>query len=113
MSKKPVNGFVMLPRDLLRGNGWHALSYGARCLALEMASHFHGGNNGAIAYSQRQCMRAFRVSSKTAVKWFRELEEHHIIKPTRRGSFDQKTGEARGTTWHISFLKNVNREESK
>jgi hypothetical protein len=107
MSKsRKTNGFLMLEHHLLHSQRWHSLSLGARCLVLDMASYHKGKNNGAIAYSQRQCMRVFGASPKTAVKWFRELQEHQIIEAVHRGSFSQKTGQARGTTWRITFLKN-------
>ena len=102
---KTSSGFVRLRHDLLGSAAWRTLSLGARALLIEVWRRYNGRNNGQIPYSQREAQECLRCSSKSAVKWFRELQRAGFIFPTQRGSFQQKAGtnEGRATLWRLTM----------
>lgn len=101
-----VNGFMRVPRALIRTSGYRELSLGARSLLMEIWSHYNGFNNGKILYSIRQAEEALRCSRSSAVRWFRELCDGGFIEATERGGFRFKAGarEGRPTSWRINCL---------
>ena len=102
---KAASGFVRLRHDLLCTAAWRTLSLGAKVLLIEVWRRYNGRNNGQIPYSQREAQECLRCSSKSAVKWFRELQRTGFICPTLRGSFQQKAGaaEGRATLWRLTM----------
>jgi hypothetical protein len=100
---KPIIGFIMLPRALVRGETWRQLSPGAVVILIDMWSLHNGVNNGAIRYGIRQAMAANKCSRSTAIRKLHELEAAEMIEAVERGGFRWKTGarEGRATTWRI------------
>jgi len=98
-----LNGFIKLPRALVRGDAWQGLSPGARALMLEIWCGHNGRNNGSVRYSVRQAVESLHCSLSTAQRWFRELEDAGLIEATERGSFSWKAGARQGkaTSWRI------------
>jgi Transcriptional regulators len=98
-----INGFIKFDHDLLDSAAWWALSRGAEKLLIDIWRRHNGKNNGSIVYSQREVMRRFECSSKTAVKWLEELQAAGFIVAVQRGAFCQKAGAVRATTWRLTM----------
>jgi hypothetical protein len=82
--------FVSLPHHMLRSPAWRSLSPVARCIFLELAAIYNGGNNGFIALSTRDAAKHVRCSKDTAARSFFELTEKGFIVCCSRGHFDRK-----------------------
>ena len=100
---KKINGYIQLDRDLVRSDRWQGLSVGARALLIEIWSWHNGKNNGAIRYGVREAEASLHCARRTALRWFRELEDVQLIEAAERGGFRWKTGarEGRATAWRI------------
>jgi hypothetical protein len=107
-----VNGFIQLDRDLIRSERWQGLSVGARALLIEIWSWHNGTNNGSIRYGVRQAEAALHCTRRTALRWFRELQDARLIEATERGAFRWKAGarEGRATAWRIIPQKSGSRK---
>jgi hypothetical protein len=107
MTKAKPSGFIRLDRDLVRGDRWQGLSVGARALLIEIWSWHNGKNNGSIRYGTRHAEISLKCSRRTALRWFKELEDAHLIEATERGGFRYKAGARRGlaTAWRITAEK--------
>ncbi|MBM6580987.1 hypothetical protein ILT44_12405 [Microvirga sp. BT689] len=66
----------------------------ARCIFLELAAIYNGGNNGFIALSTRDAAKHVRCSKDTAARAFAELTEKGFIVCCSRGHFDRKSPHA-------------------
>ena len=86
--------FVSLPHHMLRCAAWRSLSPVARCIFLELAAIYNGGNNGFIALSTRDAAKHVRCSKDTAARAFVELTERGFIVCCSRGHFDRKSPHA-------------------
>ncbi len=86
--------FVSLPHHMLRSLAWRSLSPVARCIFLELAAIYNGGNNGFIALSTRDAAKHVRCSKDTAARAFFELTEKGFIVCCSRGHFDRKSPHA-------------------
>jgi hypothetical protein len=86
--------FVSLPHQMLRSPAWRSLSAVARCIFLELAVIYNGGNNGFIALSTRDSAKHVRCSKDTAARAFFELTEKGFIVCCSRGHFDRKSPHA-------------------
>lgn len=84
---------------------WSSLTFGARCLLLEVWRRHNGQNNGQISYSQREAVKALGCSAGSASRWFGELQEKGFLVAVKRSSFDWKEGarEARATVWRLTM----------
>ncbi len=100
-----VNGFIKLPRDLVRSDKWLAAPGKARLVLIDMWSFHNGKNNGGIAYSARRAMKAAGCSPNTAVKSLKFLQDAGWIEAVQRGGFEWKAGakQGRATTWRIKL----------
>jgi hypothetical protein len=86
--------FVYLPHHMLRSPAWRSLSPVARCIFLELAAIYNGGNNGFIALSTRDAAQHVRCSKDTAARALVELTEKGFIVCCSRGHFDRKSPHA-------------------
>jgi hypothetical protein len=86
--------FVSLPHHMLRSPAWQSLSSVARCIFLELAAIYNGGNNGFIALSTRDAAKHVRCSKDTAARGLVELTERGFIVCCSRGHFDRKSPHA-------------------
>jgi hypothetical protein len=86
--------FVSLPHHMLRSPAWRSLSPVARCIFLELAAIYNGGNNGFIALSTRDAAKHTRCSKDTAARALIELTEKGFIVCCSRGHFDRKSPHA-------------------
>ena len=86
--------FVSLPHHMLRCAAWRSLSPVARCIFLELAAIYNGGNNGFIALSTRDAAKHVRCSKDTAARALVELTDKGFIVCCSRGHFDRKSPHA-------------------
>ena len=86
--------FVSLPHHMLRSPAWRSLSSVTRCIFLELAAIYNGGNNGFIALSTRDAAKHVRCSKDTAARALVELTERGFIVCCSRGHFDRKSPHA-------------------
>jgi hypothetical protein len=86
--------FVSLHHHMLRSPAWRSLSSVARCVFLELAAIYNGGNNGFIALSTRDAAKHVRCSKDTAARALVELTERGFIVCCSRGHFDRKSPHA-------------------
>lgn len=103
MSKRATNGFIKIEHELMRCPAWLALSIASTVLLLEVWSKHNGRNNGEITYSCREARERFGFGLTRAVASFAELQDKGFIVAMRRGSFNTKTGEHRGTSWRLTM----------
>jgi hypothetical protein len=86
--------FVSLPHYMLRSPAWRSLSPVARCIFLELAAIYNGGNNGHLALSTRHAAERARCSKDTAARALTELIAKGFIVCCSRGHFDRKSPHA-------------------
>ncbi len=86
--------FLKLEYYMLRSAAWLSLSPVARCVYIELASLYNGGNNGRLALSARDAAERVGCSKNTAARAFAELIEKGFIDLCSRGHFDRKTPHA-------------------
>lgn len=86
--------FVSLPHYMLQSAAWRSLSPVARCVFLELAAIYNGGNNGFIALSTRDAAERTSCSKDTAARAFAELTGKGFIDCCARGHFDRKSPHA-------------------
>ena len=101
-----ANCFIKLEHDIVDTAAWlYIAKSGSSKLLIDIWRRHNGKNNGRITYSIRDAQRRFGCSSKTAVMWFRELQELGFIVAEQRGSFSRKTGalDARATRWRLTM----------
>jgi len=82
--------FVSLPHYMLKSAAWHSLSPVARCVFLELAAIYNGGNNGHLALSTRDAAERVQCSKDTAAKALADLITKGFIECCSRGHFDRK-----------------------
>ena len=106
MSINTTKGFVMLDRELVRGDTFVALSSHATRLLIAIVDKHNGKNNGNIPYSVAEAMRWLHCWDKTATKAFQELIAADLIEMTAKASFTNKVGAAEGkaTKWRLKFI---------
>jgi hypothetical protein len=100
-----TNGWIKLTKDLMDSPAWITAPLGVRCLVLAIWRRHTGANNGKIPYARREAQADLGCGSHQAVRWLREAQERGFIAPTKRGSFEWKSGAraARATTWMITM----------
>jgi hypothetical protein len=86
--------FVSLPHYMLRSAAWRSLSPVGRCIFLEIAAIYNGGNNGHLALSTRDAAERVRCSKDTAAKALTDLAGKGFIECCSRGNFDRKSPRA-------------------
>jgi hypothetical protein len=79
---------------MLQSAAWRSLSPVARCVFLELAAIYNGGNNGFIALSTRDAAERTGCSKDTAARAFTELTAKGFIDCCARGHFDRKSPHA-------------------
>jgi len=77
-----------------RTPAWCDLNTVARCAYIELAARYFGTNNGRVGLSVRTLAAALHVSTATASRALRNLEEHGFIVTTKRGAFNCKVRHA-------------------
>jgi len=101
------NGFIKLDRALWQSDQWRNLSPNAQVVIIDLWSRFNGGNNGDIAYGQRDAMARLHCTQSTTKRIFEELKDAGLVEVVLLGSFDHKNGARKGmaTKWRLTFLK--------
>jgi hypothetical protein len=66
----------------------------SRCVLIELAAIYNGGNNGRLALSVRDAAEHVCCSKTTAARAFTELTDKGFIDLCSRGHFDRKTPHA-------------------
>ncbi len=77
--------YVNLSYSLLNGEAWRTLSGAAAKVWLELRTRFHGGNNGRLHMSLDEAAVLLGLGKATVHRAFRELEERHFVRCTKRG----------------------------
>ncbi len=102
---------IRLYHDFTDCPAWRDLSGNAIKLLVALMRLDKGGDNGALFMSVRDAAAAIGVTTNTASKLFRELEEHGFISATQRGHFKVKTRLA--TTWRLTWIGAPGRTPSR
>src|SRR5262245_26596824 len=98
------NGYLRLDHSLLQSSAWQSLPALPTALFSEIAGRHTGFNNGHIGYSVRDGMARFRVGARKVQYAFTALEQAKVAYRTKKGSFDQKTGDRKATEWFVPSL---------
>jgi hypothetical protein len=88
--------------DRLRPSAWQSLGVVSRALYVELASRYHGANNGEIIFSVRQAAHALHVSKDTAARGFEDLQARGFIAVRRKGGFNLKEQKGQATEWRLT-----------
>jgi DNA-binding transcriptional regulator YhcF (GntR family) len=91
---------VRLYHYVLESNAWAALDGNARAIYVEISQRYMGSNNGRIPYAVRDAARSLRISTATASRALRRLEELGFIAIVVKGAFSFKRRHA--TEWRLT-----------
>lgn len=100
---KVAGRFVMLEDWLLTSPAWLSLSPAVRVLFIELMRRYNGQNNGRIALSVRDAVKACRITKDTAGRAFHALEDRGFIERAVPGGFSRKVRHA--TEWRLTHRK--------
>ncbi len=92
--------FVQLFNHLRTEPAWLALSFGARCLYIEMKALYNSYNNGRIMVSTRFAAQALSCNKDSVTGYFRELQDKGFIVETRGGCLGLN-GRGHGRLWRL------------
>ncbi len=95
--------FVQLINAFRAEPAWLALSFGARCLYVEIKAIYNGQNNGRIMCSIRHGAEMIGSTRKSAEKFLRELQDHGFIVETAPG-FLGVNGKGKGKLWRLTEI---------
>ena len=96
--------FVRMINSFRQEPAWLALSFGARCLYVELKSQYNGyNNNGRLMCSARFAAKALGCSKNSVTVYFKELEEMGFIVKTKGGSLGSD-GHGQGRLWRLTEL---------
>jgi len=102
---KGHKSFVMLPRQMLRGEAWKELTPAAKILYVYLKGKYNGINNGGIKLYYSELKGVNGISSPNTVsRAFRELEEKGWIKRTKIGGLYRHYNEYELTGEHDAYL---------
>lgn len=95
--------FVQIINAFRKEPAWMALSFGARCLYIELKAEYNGSNNGRIMCSARYAAKALGCNKDSVTGYFRELQEYGFIVMTGGGVLGS---DGRGTArcWRLTEL---------
>lgn len=94
----------MLPQWAFDCPAFRTLKPGPRALLWELIRRFNGGNNGRIAFCQRDMAKALNIADRgTVAGYVRELVARGFIKATRLGAFSVKLADRRATEWALTW----------
>ena len=93
---------VRLYHWMLNTSAWQTLGVVARSLYIELASRYHGLNNGQIIFSVRQAAKALKTSKDTAARAFEELQRFGFIVVQKKGGFNLKELKGQATEWRLT-----------
>jgi len=85
---------------MLESVAWATLTANARAIYIQIAARYMGSNNGRIPYSVREAASALRISTATASRAIRQLEELGFIATVIKGAFSFKKRHA--TEWRLT-----------
>ena len=95
--------FVQLINAFRAEPAWLALSFGARCLYVELKALYNGNNNGRIMCSARFAALALGCSKNNLTGYFRDLQDKGFIVETKGGSLGSE-GRGHGRLWRLTEL---------
>ena len=95
--------FVQLINNFRAEPAWLALSFGARCLYVEMKALYNGNNNGRLMCSARFAAEALGCSKNNLTGYFRDLQDKGFIIETKGGSLGSE-GRGHGRLWLLTEL---------
>jgi hypothetical protein len=90
--REHVSRYVRLAEYLLACAAWASLDCVARCLYVEMARRYRGpdSNNGRIPFAVREAAKLLGVSSGTAQRAFKALEDRGFVVVAKRSGFNMQ-----------------------
>jgi len=101
--KRPsAERYVRLTYRMMQTQAWQSLDGNARAIYVELATLYHGSNNGSIGLSIRQAAQAIHVSKDTAAREMSVLQERGFIVATTKGGFVRKR---HATRWRLTEFK--------
>jgi hypothetical protein len=86
--------FLALPHYMLQSSAWLSLSPVARCVFIELAARYKGGNNGYLALSVRDAGERIGCSKDSVARAVADLTAKGFIEVCSRGHFDRKSPRA-------------------
>jgi hypothetical protein len=86
--------FLALPHHVLQSAAWLSLSPVARCVFIELAARYTGGNNGYLALSVRDAAQRVRCSKDSVARALADLTAKGFVDVCSRGHFDRKSPRA-------------------
>jgi hypothetical protein len=86
--------FLALPHYMLQSSAWRSLAPVARCVFIELAACYKGGNNGYLALSVRDAAERVSCSKDSAARALADLIAKGFIEVCSRGHFDRKSPRA-------------------
>jgi hypothetical protein len=95
--------FVQMINSFRQEPAWLALSFGARCLYVEIKAIYNGQNNGRIMCSIRHGAEMISSTRRSAERFLRELQDHGFIVETAPG-FLGVNGKGKGRLWRLTEL---------
>jgi len=95
--------FVQLINSFRQEPAWLALSFGARCLYIELKALYNTYNNGRIACSVRLAAKLMGCADSTAARNFRELQDKGFIVEMQRGYLGPE-GRGQASLWRLTEL---------
>ena len=104
--------FVQLINAFRQEPAWLALSFGARCLYVEIKAIYNGSNNGRIMCSVRHGAEQISSTRKSAEKFLRELQDHGFIVETAPGALGVE-GKGTGRLWRLTELGFMGEQPTK
>jgi DNA-binding transcriptional MocR family regulator len=94
--------YVRLTLRMMQTQAWRSLDGNARAIYVELASLYHGTNNGSVGLSSRQAAEAVHVSKDTAARALSLLQDRGFIVATAKGRFDRLR---RATRWRLTEFR--------
>lgn len=95
--------FVQLINSFRQEPAWLALSFGARCLYIELKALCNGYNNGRIACSVRLAASLVSCADSSAARYLRELQDQGFIVEMQRGYLGSE-GRGQASFWRLTEL---------
>jgi hypothetical protein len=93
--------YFKVRRSFVQSPDFMAMPSHAQAIYFHMSAKFDGWNNGRIEFSQRDAEAAAHISSRTARRELKRIEDAGFAVRTFKGSFNLKTGAAIPSTWYL------------
>ncbi|MGB1800468.1 MAG: hypothetical protein ACPHLK_06530 [Gammaproteobacteria bacterium] len=94
-------GVIVMSRNMLNHENYLSLTAQAKVLMNLMQQHWH--DEKEIDYGVREASKKIPCSKKTAMKAFKQLEEHGFIENASPAIFSSRT-QSRTRTWRLTWM---------